>query len=392
MKVLIVTNTYPPADISGVGSLAQELFEGVSGAEIEVLTRVAPEGDERLHATGGSKLAFPLRAALKARLSGPGAPDIVHVNESDGVVIALWLGLRRRLEARTPRLAATFQVSYRAEAASVRSVSDAARVVSRPVLSERMFRLTRAPLLALAGRLSARLADAVVACSRYTAQEVALDYGLRAERIRVIANGLRVAPREGRSRSGAGSVRALYAGRLRTRKAVAVLLEAMARPELRDLTLWIVGDGEQRQALEAQARRLGIGERAVFRGKLARGELAKVYGDADLFVLPSIYEGFPVAILEAMAAGLPVVATRVAGIPEAVADGETGLLVPAEDAAALASAMARLSLDAKLRSKMGEAGRERFEKLFGMGRIGRAYLELWQELALASPVRRRSGK
>ena len=97
-----------------------------------------------------------------------------------------------------------------------------------------------------------------------------------------------------------------------------------------------------------------------------------------MFCLPSTYEGFPLAILEAMAAGLPVVATAVAGIPEAVEDGRTGLLVPPEDPAALSAALLRLLRDPRLRGEMGGAGRRRLAERFAIPGVTAAYLRLWQ--------------
>ena len=109
--------------------------------------------------------------------------------------------------------------------------------------------------------------------------------------------------------------------------------------------------------------------------------MPELYAAADVFCLPSLYEGFPLAILEAMAAGLPVVATSVAGNPEAVEDGVHGRLVEAEDAAGLAVALLDLIEDEDARRRMGRQARQRVEEEFSIERIGSAYRELWEELA-----------
>jgi glycosyltransferase involved in cell wall biosynthesis len=96
--------------------------------------------------------------------------------------------------------------------------------------------------------------------------------------------------------------------------------------------------------------------------------------------LPSIYEGFPVTIVEAMGAGLPVVATRVAGVPEAVEHGATGLLAPAEDSAALAAAIERVLEDIDLRRRMGKAAREEFERRFTIRVVADEHLRLYEDL------------
>ncbi|HLE83762.1 MAG TPA: glycosyltransferase family 4 protein [Thermoanaerobaculia bacterium] len=394
MRVAIVTNTYPPHDISGVGTLVAELAAELpaAGHEAVVLTRRPVPGDLAVRATGGGKRLFPLAVAgLYLREARRRPFDVVHVHESDGFAVLLLARLARlRRRGRRPRLVATLQVSYRRERRAVRAVRANGRVVSRPTPAERVFGWGRAPILAGLGRLTARLADRVVAPSRATARELAEDYGARD--VAVIPNG--IAPLAGirRSRSEpAGGPVVLYAGRLRTRKAVAVLLEAFARlrVERPGAVLVLVGDGEQRPALQAQASRLGIEDAVRLPGAQPRDAMSAFYGAADLFCLPSLYEGFPLAILEAMAAGLPVVATAVAGVPEAVEHGVTGLLVPHEDAAALFRALAELAADPGRARGMGDAGRRRVETAFSIPRIAAAYLELWSTLLEVEERRQR---
>lgn len=405
MRVAIVTNTYPPHDISGVGTLCAELARQLpaSGHEAVVLTRRAAPDDPAARTTNGSKLLFPLAVArlYLREVRRTAGLDVVHVHESDGFAVALLVRLARclRRPSGRARLIATLQVSYRRERLSVRPIRarPGGPAVSRPTRSERVFARVRAPILAGLGRLTARLADRVVAPSHATARELAEDYGARD--VAVIPNGVTL-PEEPMADAGAPRrpFTILYAGRLRTRKAVAVLLEAFARLRERvpEAGLTVVGDGEQRPALEAQAKRLGIaglragarpGERAGgvrFEGARPHDAMPAYYRAADVFCLPSLYEGFPLAIVEAMAAGLPVVATAVAGVPEAVADGVTGRVVPAEDADALAEALAALAADPKAARAMGEAGRARAEEELAIPKIAADYLELW--LTAATPT------
>jgi glycosyltransferase involved in cell wall biosynthesis len=396
MRVAIVTNTYPP-DISGVGTLCVELGAQLArtGHEAVVLTRRAPPGDPYAVATGGGKLLFPVRAALAYLRAARQRPfDVVHLHESDGVLVAVVLRLARlfRRPSGRARLVATLQVSYTRERRSVRPVMVDGRVVSRPTAGERVFAWVRAPILAGLGRLTARLSDQVVAPSRTTAGELVRDYG--AAGAVVIPNGVAPPPdgapvgagAAGPTPSPAGGLVVLYSGRLRTRKAVAVLLEAVARLRREEpgVALVLVGDGEQRPALREQAERLGIAGAVRFVGKVPRDEMARRLADADVFCLPSLYEGLPLAVLEAMAAGLPVVATAVSGIPEAVEDGATGLLVPPEDADALARALGELARDPERRRRMGEAGRRKLEEELAIPKIAAAYLDLWRSLTRAS--------
>ena len=399
MRVLIVSNTYPPADISGVGALVWELAHrlGPAGHHVRVLTREAPGDDPYAVGTGGGKMGYPFRAALRfLSLARRERYDLVHVHESDGVfvVLAWWLCRLLRMAPGRPRLVSTLQVSYRRERLCVRPISDGEGVVSRPTSDERVFARFRAPAHALFGRIIASLSDALVAPSRVTRSELVEDYGGRG--VYVIENGIdpsivaydesrhrEVAAAEGAS-EGAGTepVTLLYVGRLRTRKAVAVLLEAIRRliDEGEEAELVVIGGGEQLDELRRRAAALALDDACRFLGPLPRAEVVGWYVRADVYCLPSIYEGFPVAILEAMAAGLPVVSTTVSGIPEAVEHGTTGLLVPPEDADALAGALRRLVCDASLRRSMGLAGRQRVMEHFTIDTIAERYLALWHNL------------
>jgi glycosyltransferase involved in cell wall biosynthesis len=147
-------------------------------------------------------------------------------------------------------------------------------------------------------------------------------------------------------------------GQLIDFKGIHVLVDAAARLRSnRPVTVLVVGEGARRAALEAQAARLGVSERCRFLGR--RDDVADILRAADLFVLPSVWdEALGYAIVEAMAAGRAVVATRAGGIPEVVQDGETGLLVERGDADALAAAIETLVVDDARRSAMGRRGRE----------------------------------
>lgn len=170
----------------------------------------------------------------------------------------------------------------------------------------------------------------------------------------------------------------LFVGRVVRQKGLDVLLEALATlpPSLRDrLSVTIVGDGPARAELQDQAERLGLADRILFRGWLGRDALPDAYRAADLFVFPSRDEGMPNVVLEAMAAGLPVVATRIAGSQDLVVDGETGLMLEVDDRTALAAALARLAGDADLRRRLGGQGRRRVVERFSWRAVATAYAE-----------------
>jgi glycosyltransferase involved in cell wall biosynthesis len=170
-----------------------------------------------------------------------------------------------------------------------------------------------------------------------------------------------------------GAPLVLAVGRLREKKGFATLVEAcrLLREAGREFRCQIVGYGEDRARLESQIRASGLGGQVALSGKLAREQLIERYARASVLVVPSQVasdgdrDGIPNVLLEAMAMEVPVVATAVSGIPELVENGDNGLMVPPGDARAVADAVARLLDDARLRERLGRAGRravlERFD-------------------------------
>lgn len=171
------------------------------------------------------------------------------------------------------------------------------------------------------------------------------------------------------------ALRFLFVGRHVHQKGIDDLLEATARARSEignRFVLELAGDGPARSRLERKARDLGLSDAVRFLGSLSRPELLSAYGRATVFVLPSRFEGFPLTILEAWAAGLPVIATSVGGIPDLCDDGNA-LLVPPADPEALAAAMISLSRDPARREMMGTAGRSLVRERYNWDTIAEAY-------------------
>jgi colanic acid/amylovoran biosynthesis glycosyltransferase len=159
-------------------------------------------------------------------------------------------------------------------------------------------------------------------------------------------------------------------GRMVAAKGHRILVEAAAGIQAAgiEFTLVLIGDGAERSALEALTRERGIAERVKFMGSMAHNETLRQVSNADVFVLASFAEGLPVALMEAMALGVPCVSTPIAAIPELIHDGENGLLVSPANVRALSAAMERLALDPELRMKLGEAARETVEESYNLSR------------------------
>ena len=232
-------------------------------------------------------------------------------------------------------------------------------------------------------------ADRVLSVSSLLAARMARETGFPADRIRTIRNGVDLSRFGGRTQAAArrllgldpGALVVGTAGRLVAVKDHRTLLEAVADLRSRNVpaTLVVAGDGPLRAELEAAAATLGIAAHVRLIGHHERIE--DLLPAMDVFVLSSISEGLSNTILEAMASGLPVVATRVGGAEELVVDGETGVLVPSRSPGALADAVARLLASPQLRQAMGSAARRRTESEFALPSVVQRYERFYLELA-----------
>jgi glycosyltransferase involved in cell wall biosynthesis len=255
----------------------------------------------------------------------------------------------------------------------------AARVAGVPhvVTSRRDIGIFRSGRIrSLEAFLSRRWADRVFCVCEAVARAVRRDEGIPEDKLRVLLNGIDVTGVAPRAAGRQGPVRfGIVAAVNRVEKGHREFVEAaaLASRGASSVEFHVVGDGPLRPGLEARAAELGIGGQTVFHGE--RRDILAFLDTIDVLVVPSYTEGISNAALEAMAKGLPVIATGVDGNLETVDDGTTGLLVPPRDPEALARAMERYAADPTLRSAHGRAGRERLDRLFTVGRMADRYEE-----------------
>jgi len=241
-------------------------------------------------------------------------------------------------------------------------------------------------------RLHSKLVNAGVASILVNVSRKVLDQaaaaGIRREHMTVIPNGIPASdPAKGngaatRAELGIGEddVLILSVGRLVYQKGHEYLVQAMYNlmKDFPQAKAVICGEGPLRRQLEAQITRLGVGASVRLLGN--RMDINRFLECADVFVLPSRWEGLPVALLEAMESGLPVVATRVEGVEEVVQDPKQGLLVPPEDARSLTESLKTLVADPDLRKRMGKSARTRIAESYTIDIMCEKYLALMQNL------------
>ncbi len=241
-------------------------------------------------------------------------------------------------------------------------------------------------------RMVCRLADCVLVNAEAIRDKL-VEQGYAPDKIIVIRNGITLEKFEKKQKNSLlrqelgwppSAPLVVVFSRLNQMKGIQYFLDAavILAGKFPDARFLVVGDGESRKELEDYAGRLGLGQRAVFTG--FRSDVPELLSEAAVSVLPSLSEGLSNTLLESMAAGVPVVATRVGGNPEVIEDGVSGLLVPPRDSAALAAAIGRVLEDKDLAASFAQAGVRRVAELFSIERSIRETEHLYQQLVGAN--------
>lgn len=311
--------------------------------------------------------------ALAPLFAAQGIPVEVLAGSPRGVLPTAW-ALAKALRSLAPQIVHAHNVSAQVAVALSRKLMPWSANRARLVYTEHGKLSDARRSLLMLRRWLGRAFDAVIGVSKDVDAQLRLLRIGRADRHHVVLNGVdpaRFPPRS--ARAPGDPLRLVSVGRLSHVKGQDVLVDAMATALKADptLALVLVGAGPTRAALEAQCATLGIAGRIQFAG--AQQDVRPFLEAADLFVLPSRSEGISVALLEAMAAGLPVVATRVGGTPEVMGPGSGGLLVEPERPDALAEAILTFSADRDLLAREGRAARSRVAAAFSLDNTVAAY-------------------
>jgi len=351
VRILIVTGIFPP-DIGGPATYVPQIAEGLAqrGHAVTVVTL----SDRLDHEDGGYPfrvIRLPRRAFRPWRM-GRTVLVLLRLGRRADVLFVNGLALESVLANFVLRKPLVMKVV--GDLAWERATGRGWTADDFETFQRRRYGL-RIELLKALRSWWTRRADRVIVPSRYLARWV-VGWGVPAEKIVVIYNA--VEPVDGVEPLPVPlktPIKAVTVGRLIPLKRVDGLLEALK--ELPDLGLVVVGDGPERLRLERRARELGVSDRVYFAGQRSKKEALGLMAACDLFVLNSVHEGLPHVVLEAMALGLPVVATAAGGTPEVVRDGETGVLVPGRYGT-LGASLSALARDPALRRRLGRAARQ----------------------------------
>jgi len=351
VRILIVTGIFPP-DIGGPATYVPQIAEGLAqrGHAVTVVTL-----SDRLDHEDGvypfQVIRLPRRAFKPWRM-GRTVLVLLRLGRRADVLFVNGLALESVLANFVLRKPLVMKVV--GDLAWERATGRGWTADDFETFQKRRYGL-RVELLKALRSWWTRRADRVIVPSRYLARWVE-SWGVPKDRLVVIYNAVElvdgVEPLPVPLKT---PVKAITVGRLVPWKRVDGLIEALR--EIPELGLVIVGDGPERPRLERIVQELCISDRVYFAGQRSKTETLSLMAACDFFVLNSTYEGHPHAVLEAMALGLPVVATAVGGTPEVVRDGETGVLVPGRYGA-LGASLSALARDPALRRRLGRAARQ----------------------------------
>lgn len=389
MRILLLTDYFPPDKIGGVGEIASHLKSSyeAKGHEVYVLTTGPSRESER--SAGIMRSARSLIAGViinnvhALRLMRAHSVDVIHLHQSS-TTLFLFLRLFKK---RFPFVLNSFQVSYISEAQEIKSLEYGGRRF-RPRFGEYLEKFLFAPVHITLDFIGYVFSDHVTTVSRDNRRELLTSFARVVRKpITVVPNGTIVAPAAVPSWARdleleariANKIVVTYVGVFRMRKRMFHLLYAFRVALVRhpNMTLLLVGGGRGYEPeITSLVRELGLEHAVILVGKVPSVTVLYYLHLTDIVCMPSSYEGMPVAILQAMAMGKPVVTTNGFGMRDLIENSETGSLAPVDDVSALADAIAELASNPKKASAMGQRARAVVVAHYGWDDVAERYLDL----------------
>jgi glycosyltransferase involved in cell wall biosynthesis len=376
MRILHVVSYFPPDRLGGVGTAVAHLHRGLlsRGHQSVVLTSGVSRDDPTVIRFGRSPISFLSRVALKASMVRDF--DVVQIHHGEPIGLLLAMKLRR---IRVP-VVGTYHVGFVGMAAAARPYRIEGRVFSQG-LRGLLFRYVNAPLHYLLDAASLRFVNERVFIAHSSARDVLGEK--QAESARVIHYGLEPAlpPSDAPPPEPA---ELLFVGVGSHRKRICALPFVLrhVRRSIPTARLRVIGfDLHEHPQFMSLIREFGLEHAILCEGKLRPDQIGPFHLASQVLVMPSAYEGLPMAILEAMQSGLPCVATRVSGHPEAIRDGMSGYLVDLDDPVQMAERCLSILKDPALRERMSQAAQQTVQECFTSDRQLDAYLEVYARLA-----------
>ncbi|MEA3503465.1 MAG: glycosyltransferase family 4 protein [Actinomycetota bacterium] len=372
MRILITTDYFAPHRGGGVEVVVEEVAHRyvVAGHDVRILTMETAGGPPRENMNGFEVVRFPSISLTKlvglqltispsfrwniAKELADFAPDVVNVHNLFFTTTLLAAPVARK--AGIP----VITTLHLGEVTMISGWKGRAAAAYERAVGKRVLR--RSDHLIAVSEAVAAHAQSLGAC------DIPID---------VIPNGVDLTAYHPAAtpQDRSGAVVGIFVGRLLPNKGPQYLLKALqGLPTDLDYLIRIAGDGPMQDELERTVADRGLGDRVEFLG--LRSDIPDLMRDADFFVRPSTLEGMPLTVLEAMASGIPVIATNVAGTGEAVVDGETGILIEPGDIKALSGALENMIRNEPTRLEMGAAGRRRAEESFSWDRVAERSLEV----------------
>lgn len=393
MRVLMLARGYPPFAIGGVGRHNFELLHGLQRAGIEVMAATIP-----------AQNYLPLPGKVKVYREIRNNPDPVEPN--DNSIVPAWIRSATAAFVRTAVQAATIEGKPDLIHCQGPVASEAAEILSHiwripyvctvhsnqlsalPVeASEEEIHAVKETSSQIAGR-----SDIIVCVSRFVLEELRDTFGILAEKLRLVHNGIDTRPftatvqREPAAkirRAARGRKVVLFIGRLIPDKGPQILIQAARKLILErgrhDLSFFIGGDGGLHSLLKARIRKHKLTDNMFLLGKLSHHEAIGSYFGADLVVMPSLHESFPLTALEALAAGRPLLASRVGGLPEIIEEGNTGFLIEKTTPEAWTNAIETIVDNPEGMVRCGQNGRSLVLDKFSSEAMVNATINVYEE-------------